>query len=151
MFHPVLFVSLVIDMFFVLIQHLTRAGWGVLVRRPAEIFALNIVTVAVLFLPIAWSVLDGSGDLYPWAHRETTAGPHIAHVSSSAEANDAHADSHADPTASLYVHQTVDDLTRSKQNWLNPGSYLTRAVIFFAVWILIAGYYFNRSRHQDLA
>lgn len=59
------------SLFFVLIQHLMRAGWGVLVRRPAEIFGLNALSVAILFLPIAWWVLDGSGRLYPWAARDT--------------------------------------------------------------------------------
>ncbi|WP_146598452.1 quinol:cytochrome C oxidoreductase [Novipirellula aureliae] len=55
------------SLFFVLVQHLTRAGWGVLVRRPAEIFALNVITVAVLFVPLAFSVLGNSASLYPWA------------------------------------------------------------------------------------
>jgi len=57
------------SLFFVLMQHLTRAGWGVLVRRPTEILGLNVITVAALFLPIALSVLGGGGELYPWARR----------------------------------------------------------------------------------
>ncbi len=53
-------------MFFVLIQHLTRAGWSVVVRRFAE-FAMAVIPMfAVLFLPIA---LLGH-DLFPWSHAE---------------------------------------------------------------------------------
>lgn len=137
------------SIFFVLVQHLTRAGWGVLVRRPAEILGLNIVTVAILFLPIAWSVATGSGNLYPWAQPRLTDQPHLTHVVDSSKANDRSVDHHDHRDAELYVHQTVDDLTRSKQGWLNPGWYLCRAGLFFAVWTLIAGYFFFRSRRQD--
>lgn len=172
------------SLFFVLMQHLMRAGWGVLVRRPAEIFGLNAISVAILFLPIAWWVLDGSGRLYPWAARNTNSQTQPAHESaplvptaftqaeqSLSPANAPHNSSpesvlnhaHAAPAASdqpepsaahhstdsLYVHQTVDSLTRSKQSWLNPIVYLLRSALFFAVWIGIAGFYFVRSRHLD--
>ncbi|MBL4818395.1 MAG: hypothetical protein JKY15_04070 [Deltaproteobacteria bacterium] len=51
-------------MFFVLIQHLTRAGWSVLTRRVAE-FGMAVVPIfAVLFIPI---VVFGH-DLFPWSH-----------------------------------------------------------------------------------
>ncbi len=174
------------SLFLVLIQHLMRASWGVLVRRPAEIFSLNTITVAILFLPIAWSVTTGSGQLYPWAKSDSTVSPThpevtpvtIRPVASEKEdvgnlKQDAHSvadhvqsaehetPAHESATSpelhnaqavsdSLYVHQTVDSLTRSKQNWLNPAAYLLRNVLFFAVWISIASFYFRRSRHLDL-
>ena len=40
------------SLFFVMIQHLTVAGWSVTVRRTAEVFAMGIVALAVLFLPL---------------------------------------------------------------------------------------------------
>lgn len=125
------------SLFFVLVQHLMRAGWGVVVRRPAEIFSLNVFTVAILFLPIAWSVTGGGGELYPWAGQEVAEEqPHGI------------ADEQITP-ASLYAHQTVDELTRSKGGWLNPEFYLLRACLFFATWTLISGFFFFSSRHQD--
>lgn len=157
--------------FFVLLQHLMRAGWGVLVRRPAEILSLNVITVALLFLPIGWSVLDGQGQLYPWAassnHPETrsesqlvvpiafvsqeSTGPH--EEPASVESTQYHSASGAELTQEehehLYVHQHLDELTRSKQDWLNPGFFLVRACLFFAAWIGIASFYFVRSRNQD--
>jgi hypothetical protein len=150
------------SLFFVLMQHLTRAGWGVLVRRPAEILGLNVITVAALFLPIALSVLGGGGELYPWALRDSgAASQHITPVvlsgadSADSAAVGSHTEQAGDDTHktidSLYVHQSIDDLTRSKLNWLNPGTYLFRVALFFAVWIVIARFYFVRSRHHDLA
>lgn len=149
------------SLFFVLIQHLMRAGWGVLVRRPAEIFSLNIVTVAVLFVPIAGSVLGGSGNLYLWAKRDAVesidrATPVVfnkptALAAGPVQGHSATADEHEaqDAHYSLYAHQTVDALTRSKQGWLNPTAFILRSVVFFGIWTLIAWFYFSRSRHQD--
>ncbi len=49
---------------FVLLQHLTRAGWSVVVRRVAEAGMMSLPVLAVLFLPIAvWQ-----RDLFPWTH-----------------------------------------------------------------------------------
>ena len=39
--------------FFVVVQHLTRAGWSVAVRRPAEALMQNLRWAWVLSLPIA--------------------------------------------------------------------------------------------------
>ena len=60
------------SLFFVFVQHLTRAGWSVLVRRLAEAMASNFLVLAILFLPIAGSVLSNTGMLYPWAQPETS-------------------------------------------------------------------------------
>src|SRR5688572_26866068 len=53
-------------LFFVIIQHLTRAGWSVVVRRVAEFGAATMPLLAVLFLPIAFF----AHDLFPWGHVE---------------------------------------------------------------------------------
>jgi hypothetical protein len=51
-------------LFFVLIQHLTSAGWSVTVRRTAEFFALGLVALVPLFVP----VLVSMNQLFPWLH-----------------------------------------------------------------------------------
>ena len=61
-------------LFFVFIQHLTHAGWSVLIRRFAETLAANMPIVAVLFVPIAVSILFGHGEVYPWAGHGGEAG-----------------------------------------------------------------------------
>ena len=50
---------------FVLIQHVTRAGWSAVVRRIAEASAATLPLFALLFIPIA---LLGFHNLYPWSH-----------------------------------------------------------------------------------
>lgn len=49
--------------FFVLIQHLTHAGWSVVVRRIAEVVAANTAVMAVLAIPI----LLGMREIFDWA------------------------------------------------------------------------------------
>ncbi|HVT89225.1 MAG TPA: hypothetical protein VHD56_10265 [Tepidisphaeraceae bacterium] len=61
-------------LFFVMLQHLTRAGWSVGVRRSAENLAAAIPLLAVLAAPILLSVLVNPGGLYPWAHHMAAEG-----------------------------------------------------------------------------
>ena len=66
----VYFLSLTLGaLFFVLIQHLTRAGWSVVIRRIAEGFAANALLLAVLAAP----VVLGMGHLYEWTSAEAMA------------------------------------------------------------------------------
>lgn len=67
------------NMFFVIITTLFRAGWCAAIRRVAECYAANILTLAVLFIPVLVSVF-ASGTLYPWtATGIHEAGKKIAH------------------------------------------------------------------------
>ncbi len=52
--------------FFVASLHATRAGWGVSVRRVAEILASAFPAFALLFLPILVPMLLGNAGLYAW-------------------------------------------------------------------------------------
>jgi hypothetical protein len=56
-------------LFFVMLQHVTRAGWSVVVRRIAETVACNVGPMAVLVIPIVW----GMHHLYHWSHADTVA------------------------------------------------------------------------------
>ena len=53
-------------LFFVLAHHLSRAHWGITVRRIAEALAYSFPLLAVLSIPI-WL---GMGELYHWTHHE---------------------------------------------------------------------------------
>jgi hypothetical protein len=109
-------------LFFVIIQHLTRAGWSVAVRRIAEILAGTIPYLAVMFIPILLSVVApsvyGAPEylLYLWA-------------------NPSYAAKFLAPDKVAY--------------YLNPTHFGFRAVIYFAVWWAVARYYLNWSRIQD--
>ncbi len=60
-------------LFFVALQHATRAGWSVTVRRLAEVLAANFFCLLVLFLPIVVPVLLGNSSLYVWNDAEAVA------------------------------------------------------------------------------
>ncbi|MFH0793159.1 MAG: quinol:cytochrome C oxidoreductase [bacterium] len=47
---------------FVMLQHITRAGWSVAVRRPAEILAAMLPLLAIMFIPL----LKMAPALYDW-------------------------------------------------------------------------------------
>ncbi|HPA81176.1 MAG TPA: hypothetical protein PLS95_10220 [Thermoanaerobaculales bacterium] len=69
-----LFLALTLGaLFFVMLQHITRAGWSVVVRRIAEALACNVWLMAALALPI----LLGMGHLYHWSHSDAAAGDPI--------------------------------------------------------------------------
>jgi hypothetical protein len=51
---------------FVLIQHLTRAGWSVVVRRIPEALCALMPLFIIFFIPIALS----THDIFPWTHEE---------------------------------------------------------------------------------
>ncbi|HCD33353.1 MAG TPA: hypothetical protein DER01_13165 [Phycisphaerales bacterium] len=54
-------------LFFICIQHVSRAAWSVTSRRIAEVLAMTMPVLAIAFLPIAGNVMLGGGDVYPWA------------------------------------------------------------------------------------
>lgn len=65
-------------LFFVLVQHLTSAGWSVTIRRTAELFTAGFVALAILFVPV-WLK---RGELFPWlgqAHHEEGGAGHGEH------------------------------------------------------------------------
>ncbi len=73
----VFFLSIVLGgMFFVIIQHLSRAGWSVVVRRLSEHLMKNAGLMAILFIP----VLFGLHDLYHWTHASEVLKDHLLQV-----------------------------------------------------------------------
>lgn len=85
------------NLFFVLINHLSNAGWSVLIRRVMEASALNVILLAVLFLPIAGTVALGNGLIYYWAQPDAKVlvhhyDPHGSHGGH----GDDHGNSHGD-------------------------------------------------------
>ncbi len=53
-------------LFFVLVKHLARAGWNVVTRRIAEVAAVCIPVMGILFIP----VLLGNHELFHWTHHD---------------------------------------------------------------------------------
>ena len=56
--------------FFVIVQHVTRAGWSVVIRRVAEGYAGNLQWLGLAFLPILAVVVLDQTHIYHWIHPE---------------------------------------------------------------------------------
>ena len=165
-------------LFFVVLQHLTRSGWSVVVRRPAEIVAANLLVLAAMFVPIAFIVAGGSGTVYPWA-KPASAFAHLntdqdhattAHASAGAgvearlaaydernvtsgHAGAAQAEDHArahEPSAADHDdHAAHDALIAKKRAYLNAPFFILRWIAYFAVWAGLGWWFWTRSMHQD--
>ncbi|NLD69469.1 MAG: hypothetical protein GX644_11730 [Limnobacter sp.] len=106
-------------LFFVLIHHLTRAGWSVVVRRISENMAATLFPwLAVLFLPLAIWHHD------VWHHWMV--------------------EGVTDPAAPNY-----DAVIAGKSAYLNVPFFFIRAGVYFAVWALLAHWFRNSSLAQD--
>ncbi|MCX5659447.1 MAG: hypothetical protein NTW19_06950 [Planctomycetota bacterium] len=93
-------------LFFVLLQHLVRAGWSVQVRRVPEAVAASLPIMILLFIPIAFTVLNGKGEVFPWARPVSAAAHHVEKpvplLAPEGEAGEEHADAHADVHADTH-------------------------------------------------
>jgi len=117
-------------LFFVIIMHLTRAGWSVTLRRIAELYAMCTPYMAILFLPILVTTLTGSSYLYPWVD-----GGWSIHGG-------------GDALASASVDQ-LPPLEQLKASFLNPTFFAARWVVYFTFWGVAAAFFLFTSLRQD--
>ncbi|MEM7453047.1 MAG: quinol:cytochrome C oxidoreductase [Planctomycetota bacterium] len=117
-------------LFFVLMMHLTRAGWGVTVRRIAELFAMCVAPLFILALPIILPVVIGQDVLYPWV----------------AEGYSAHT---AEDQAAIQASGAIPPIESGKAGYLNPWFFTARVVIYFAIWAAMAWFFLRNSLKQD--
>ncbi len=143
------------SVFFVLIQHLTGAGWSASVRRSAEFLISGVVVLPLLFLPLVPNLKT----LYPWWS---------ADKSGAAQAQE-HAVEHA-PTAHEAGHEAgheavstgeengeehgphalIEEATLKKKGaFLNHGFFGLRACVYFLVWLWLGLRLFGYSTAQD--
>ena len=117
-------------LFFVIIMHLTRAGWSVTLRRIAELYAMCTPYMAILFLPILVTTLAGSSYLYPWVD-----GGWSIHGG-------------AEGLADASTDQ-LPPLEQMKASYLNPTFFAFRWVVYFAFWGIAAAFFLFTSLRQD--
>lgn len=107
-------------LFFTVLQHLVGAHWSVVVRRIAESIMAVIPLFAILLLPILSGV---------FGHHDPGV-PALYHW--------------ADHEAVLH-----DEVLAAKSGFLNPTFFMIRIVIYFAIWIGTAMFFFKRSLASD--
>ncbi len=66
-------------LFFTTLQHITHAGWSVILRRMSEAIANALPVMAILFLPILIPLFMGSHALYEWADQDLMQTDHVLH------------------------------------------------------------------------
>jgi hypothetical protein len=102
---------------FILMQHASRAGWSVAVRRITELMAGNLRWLWLLFVPVALAMyFSDRTHLYEWNVPGVT---------------------------------DHDEVLAGKEGYLDATFWLVRAVIFFGIWALLAGFYLRTSVAQD--
>lgn len=109
-------------LFFVLLQYVTRSGWSVVVRRPAELIAANLLLMAMMFFPILGDLIVGNGAAYPWAvsvEKLSQMGGEAGH------------------------------LLLAKRAYLNPTFFIARWAVYFAIWAGLGWWLWRRSLRQD--
>ncbi len=120
-------------LFFVLLQHATRAGWSVVVRRIAEYFTCGFGILAVLSLPIIIAMVlqpDILGiraaihDIFPWTSELIVWGDNTA----------------AHPG---------DEILQGKSGFLSTPFFVLRMVAYFGIWLWLSHFFLSRSLQQD--
>ena len=104
-----------------MLQHLTGGIWGMVIRRPLEAASRNLWLMLFLFAPI----VVGMKYLYSGNDSET------GWLNAPKEGEHA--------------------LTSWQQGYLTQGGFLTRAVVYFAIWIVLMVVFNNWSKQQDQA
>ncbi len=102
-----------------MLQHVTGGIWGIVIRRPLEAASRNIWLILLMFAPIVM------GMKYLYSGNQTDTG----------WLNAPKEGEHA--------------LTAWQQGYLTSGGFLTRAAIYFAIWIVLAWLCNKWSKEQD--
>ena len=102
-----------------MLQHLTGGIWGMVIRRPLEAASRNLWLMLILFAPIVM----GMKYLYSGNDSET------GWLNAPKEGEHA--------------------LTSWQQGYLTRGGFETRALIYFAIWIVLMVVFNNWSKQQD--
>lgn len=106
-------------LFFVIIHHLSRAGWSTSVRRMAELLTMAFPALAVLFVPILATLWFDDGVLYGW------------------------------DGGAAAVEMAEAGVLEAKEMYLSSRFFSFRAVLYFAIWCGVAAYFYRTSRAQD--
>ncbi len=166
-------------MFLVIALHITQGHWALTLRRVAEVIMGGAPVMALLFVPLAAGVFTGTFTMYDeWMHvsHEVHSGHGHGHAEEGDHGGDhadhaegethgavggllegvAHADDHghaaeeghsAHTPQETYAHHKL--LTAKVNGWLNHKVWITRAIVYLIIWLLIAWFFFTRSTEQD--
>ncbi len=149
------------SLFFILIQHLTGAGWSASVRRIPEFLASALPIMALLFIPVWFNAKQ----LYPWLEHSQhdkaaqhkslhNVKQHVAKAATSHEghhtdANDANKAAHHGAAHNTPEHQAHAETLAKKASYLNLSRFTIYAIAYFFVWLALSRFFVRKSFEQD--
>ncbi len=150
------------NIFFVLVLYVTKASWGISVRRVAELFMRPIPMFAFLVVPLVWLPHFGNVNpdpisrLFPWAGGEQTqeAEPQAPLFEQRGNADREPAALRELPVASAPAMERADagveaGIVAHKRFYLNRYFFLGRLIAYLMIWSIIVHFYFGWSTDQD--
>ena len=143
-------------LFMILLFHIFKASWPIIIRRQLEHGMVAFPVLAVLFLPlifIAHSDEDMPSDDHHVHHEESSSYPDVEHLKDGAHGDSAEAGKHGDANAhDDHGHGSIakksgllwkwmaldgtnhhDILLTKKEAYLNKGAFTVRFFLYFAV------------------
>lgn len=160
------------SLFFVLVLYVTKAAWGVTVRRIAEFFIRPMSVFAVLAIPLISPIpffglhYDPMKSLFPWwasPEQGQVVGHEAGRSHESQEGPLAEARGLAEreplalrelPVANVKRMQEAKEASEAsivdhKRPFLNKYFFFIRLIGYLGIWTWLAGRYFNWSTEQD--
>ena len=159
------------SLFFILVLYVTKAAWGVTVRRIAELFIRPMFVFAVLVIPLILPIpyfglhYDPMKNLFPWwaPHGEVVAAAHEGrpHESSEGPLAEARGLAEREPVAMrdlpvtnvkrmLEAKEASElSIVERKRPFLNKYFFFGRLIAYLWIWTWLAGRYFGWSTEQD--
>jgi hypothetical protein len=110
---------------FLMIQHMTGGYWGLATRRILEASASLVPLTALTAIPLLFLVITKQEWFYPWVH--ASADNHFRGLGE-----------YANPKHVAF-----------KSGYLSVGTWVLRAIIYFAIWSFLALYLWNWSGRED--
>ena len=109
-------------LFFLIVHHITHAGWSVVVRRPAEAIAANLQWLWIGFLPFVFYWWKGDlSVIFPWANLDALKQISIAEA----------------------------ELVAKKSAFLNEKFFMIRAAVYLLTWVVLSRFFVGNSVAQD--
>jgi hypothetical protein len=164
-------------LFFVIVQHLTKAGWSVVVRRVAEGIAWNVRFLWIPALPLLVAIAFGylqpqaehgayhapadaahgaaAGDHGAGHDGAAAGGEHgeaghgdAAHGEAAGHGDHGHGDHNAWKEGP-HMAGAAHHMQDAKAWWLSYPLVAGRLLLYMLIWTALAGFYFNTSVKQD--
>ncbi len=155
------------SLFLAVVQHITMARWGVVIRRTHETFATGVTVIAFFVIPLMLMHMD---DLYPWmafwrhsqheqeAAQQADGGEEHSRADESlVGASLAHAQDRGEPADVVRAeehtpeHAAHEEVLRAKMGYLNQPFFLVRMAIYLAIWLGLSWYFYLSSTRQDVS